>query len=100
MMQCDRQLVRYLAELSNIHCSEDEQERLLHDLEEILQYVELLQELDTEDVPPCNNVLEGMVNVFRDDETGDTISRDSFLSNAPDHIDGMTRIPPILNTKS
>lgn len=94
----DKQLVKYLTQLSRIACSEQEQEALLKDLQGILDYVEQLQEVDTENVPPCDQVLADMNNVFREDEVGTSMPRDVFLANAPAHVGGMIRVPPVIKS--
>ena len=100
MSDLDRSLVKYLTKLSRIHCSNAEEEALLDDLKKILNYVEELQELETENVKPCNNVLEGMINVMREDEVGETLPRDLFLANTPEHTGGLVRVPPVISKNS
>lgn len=98
MAQVDKKTVEKLTKLSRIRCTEKEQESLLKDLKKILNYIEQLQEIDTENVPPCSHVLADMVNVNREDIVGPTMSRDLFLENAPSHIGGMIRVPPVLKS--
>lgn len=92
----DKHTVRNLVQLSRIDCTDEEQESLLKDLEKIITYFEKLEEIDTENVPPCNHVLEGMNNVMREDIVGITLPREDFLANAPSQIGGMIRIPPVI----
>ena len=89
-------MIQYLPTLSRIDCTEKEQESLLEDLGKILNYVEQLQEIDTENVPPCNHVLEGITNVMREDEVGETLPRETFLSNSPSQVGGLIRVPPVI----
>jgi aspartyl-tRNA(Asn)/glutamyl-tRNA(Gln) amidotransferase subunit C len=96
MAQLDKKSIKSLTELCRIDCSEEEQERLLKDLQSILAYVELLQEVDTANVPPCNHVLSDIVNVMRDDIPGKSMPRETFLANAPSHVGGLIRVPPVI----
>lgn len=96
MENLNKETIKSLIRLSRIDCSEEEQTALLEDLKKIIAYIEQLQEVDTENVPPCNHVLEGMSNVMRDDIIGATLPRDVFLSNAPSQIGGMIRVPPVI----
>lgn len=96
MAHLNKQTIEQLTKLSRIGCSEEEQERLLKDLRNILTYVEQLHEVDTENVTPCCHVLEGINNVMRDDEVGPTMPREVFLANAPSHTGGMIRVPPVI----
>ena len=97
MPKLTKETVERLSQLSRIHCSEEVLDSLLQDLDKIFEYFELLKEVDTEDVPPCNHVLEGMVNVMREDETSDTIPRKEFLDNSPSHTGGLIRVPPVIH---
>ena len=95
MSQLNQETIAYLTRLSRIDCSDEEQKKLLIDLKKILAYVDQLQEVDTEDVAPCNQVLENTYNVMREDIPEEPLSRELFLTNAPSHIGGMIRIPPV-----
>ncbi len=100
MAKLDRESLQKLTKLCRIDVTEEESEALLSDLQSILNYVEKLQEVDTENVKPLNHVLSDMSNVFREDEIGESLSREDFLSNAPDQIGGMIRVPPVIKKKS
>jgi aspartyl-tRNA(Asn)/glutamyl-tRNA(Gln) amidotransferase subunit C len=96
MSNLDKETIKKLTRLCRIDCSEEEQEALLRDLQAILGYFEQLQKIDTEHVPPCNHVLEEITNVMREDAIGKTLDREAFLANAPSHIGGMIRVPPVI----
>ena len=98
MSNLTKETIKNLVKLCRIECSEEEQEALLHDLKKILDLFEQLQQIDTEDVAPCNQVIEGMANVMRDDVVGEVMPREVFLSNAPSQIGGMIRVPPVIKS--
>ena len=98
MSKLTKESIQNLIKLSRIECTEEEQDALLADLQKILDQFELLQEISTEDVRPCNQVLEGMANVMRDDVVCDPMPRSLFLSNAPSQIGGMIRVPPVIKS--
>lgn len=98
MVQIDRETIKKLTKLSRIETTAEEQEALLKDLQNILVYFEQLQETNTENIAPCNHVLEGMCNVMREDLVGETMPREQFLSNAPSQIGGMIRVPPVIKS--
>lgn len=98
MADINKERIAALVRLSRIKCTEEEQEALFKDLHKILSYFEMLNEIDTSDVPVCNHVLENVVNVMREDLVGDTLPRELFLSNAPSQIGGMIRIPPVIKS--
>lgn len=96
MAKLTQETIKNLAKLSRIHCTAEEERTLLDDLGKILHYIEQLNEVDTTDTAPCYQVLEGLVNVMRDDEANDQLPRETFLANAPDQIGGMIRVPPVI----
>ena len=96
MSKLNKESARQLSRLCHIDCGEEELDGLLQDLEKILQYIELLDEIDTTDAAPCNHIIEGMANVMREDIVGAVLDRDTFLTNAPSHIGGMIRVPPVI----
>lgn len=96
MATLDKDLIKYLSKLSKIDCSDEEQEAILKDLQNILNYIDLLEEVDTDAVQPCNHVLAGMQNVMREDRVEETLSREKFLENAPAHVGGLIRVPPVI----
>lgn len=96
MAKLNKEIIKNLSTLCRIDCTEEEQESLLRDLEKILGYIEQLQQVNTDNVPSCYQVLEGMENVMREDVVGKLLNRDTFLANAPAHIGGMIRVPPVI----
>lgn len=99
MADLDKETIKKLTQLSRIGCPDEEQEAILHDLKNILAYIEQLQELDTEDVPPCNNVIANMKNVMRKDVPNNSLPRKEFLENSPEQIGGMIRVPEVIKKK-
>jgi len=100
MAELDKQTIQHLSKLCRIKCSEAEQENLLESLKKILNYVEQLNEVDTENVKPCCHVLPDMQNVMRPDVVEKPLSREVFLANAPSQIGGMIKVPTILKSNS
>jgi len=96
MEKFDEKELNKLTKLCRIECTEEEKKALHQQLVKILNYIELLKEVDTEGVEPCNCVLQTLSNVMREDEIGEGLSRDLFLANAPAHVGGMIRTPPVI----
>ena len=96
MAVLDKKMIHKLIQLSRINTSEAEEEKLLKDLSAIIDYVNLLEEVNTDDVPPCTMVLEDLGNVMREDVVSTIMPREKLLMNAPDQIGGMIRVPPVL----
>jgi aspartyl-tRNA(Asn)/glutamyl-tRNA(Gln) amidotransferase subunit C len=85
-----------LCRLCRISVTEDEKKKLLKSVEAVLAYAEQLDEVDTEGVSPCFTVHETLKNVLRDDVPEAPLSRELFLADAPSHVGGMIRVPPVL----
>ncbi len=96
MTKFDEKDLEKLAKLCRIECTEDEKKSLHNHLANVLKYVEQLNEVDTHGVEPCYRVLETLSNVMREDEIGETLARELFLANAPAHVGGMIRVPPVI----
>lgn len=88
--------MRNLAQLSNIQLSDEETESLKGDIENILAYVDMLGELDTEDVEPTYQV-NGQQNVFRADAVDQgPVTKDNLIALAPESLDGQVKVPKVL----
>lgn len=75
----------------------EEKKAISKHLEKVLDYMELLSEIDTTDVPTCYQVGEIQNSVTRDDTVMNILSREQFLENAPSHVGGMIRVPTVIN---
>jgi len=96
MEEFNEEQITKLAQLCRICCSEEEKRALHQHLAKILLYIDLLQEADTDQVKPCCRVLETPSNVMREDLVEKPLSREEFLANAPSHVGGMVRVPPVI----
>ena len=87
--------VRKVAKLARLSFSEEEEVRLVTDLNQMLSYVAVLKELDTSQVSPTTHVLP-LSNVFRPDEPTASLSQKAALANAPKSGHGHFRVPKVL----
>jgi aspartyl-tRNA(Asn)/glutamyl-tRNA(Gln) amidotransferase subunit C len=93
-LSISKEQVQKVAMLGRLKLSEEEAEQYTTQLNDILQFVEKLNELDTETVEPTSHVLP-MQNVLREDEVRPSLERDKALANAPEQQDGMFRVPAV-----
>ena len=85
-----------LAGLSSLSLSDDEITDLQADIGNILNYVEQLDELDTDGVVPAYQVT-GLENITRLDEVEmSEVDREKLLALAPDSKDGQIKVPKVL----
>ncbi len=97
MNEPDPQVLRKLKELCQISVSPKEEQELMLSIMRILQYISQLDEIPTETTPPCRFVLGSLqTHAMREDLVQDLMRRETLLSNAPDQIGGMIKIPPVL----
>ena len=97
MAHFDSHTLSHLKKLCKIECTHEEELDILSSLTRVLGYIESLKEVDTENIPPCNFVLRGMLKtVLRDDLIEGQLSHEKFLANAPEQIGGMIRVPIII----
>lgn len=100
MSHFDENDLQKLMKLSRIECSNEEKEKFYKALSRVVTYMDQLSEVNTEGIAPCNHILETISNVTREDETGEVLPRETFLANAPSHVGGMVRVPPIVKSLS
>jgi len=94
-MAISREEVEKVSLLARLVLSEAELERMTAQLSQILDYMDLLGEVDTEGVAPMAHALD-VANVFRPDEVRPSLAREAALANAPSRDDECYRVPAVL----
>ena len=79
--------IEYVGILAKLELSEEEKEQAKKDMESMLDYIDKLNELDTEGVEPMSHVFP-VQNVFREDEVVNGDDRENMLRNAPQKKEG------------
>ena len=87
--------VEYVARLSLLDFKEEEKEKMARELSSILDYMEMMGELDTAGVEPTAHVLP-LKNVFRQDKVDQQDIREEALAIAPQREGSYYKVPPIL----
>jgi aspartyl-tRNA(Asn)/glutamyl-tRNA(Gln) amidotransferase subunit C len=96
MSEITKEQVLHVAHLARLAITDEEAEKMAKELDAIIGYAELLNELDTDNVEPTTHVLD-LKNVMREDEPRKWIDREDALKNAPDEKNGQFRVPSILD---
>lgn len=91
-MTIDRNLVEYLEKLGRIRLTEEEKVAAEKDLQDILTYIDKLNELDTDGIEPASHSFP-VANVMRDDIVTNKADTENILKNAPDSKDGCFVVP-------
>ena len=94
-MSVSPEQVRHVAKLARIAMSDEEIERLVPELNNILGWVEQLGEVDTDGVEPLATVIEQKLRL-RDDAVTDGDKRDDILANAPAAEHGFFAVPKVI----
>ena len=84
--------IEYVGILAKLELSEEEKEQAKKDMESMLDYIDKLNELDTEDVVPMSHTFS-VHNVFREDVVTNGDDRENMLFNAPEQKDGAYQVP-------
>jgi len=87
--------VEHVALLARLELTDEENQEQLEKLNQILDAMEVLNQVDTSHVEPLAHVLP-INNVFREDELKESLPREKVLQNAPDHEEGMFKVPKIV----
>lgn len=95
-MALTREEIEAVAELAKLQLSADEIEQYGEQLNDILKYVEKLNEVDTSDVPPTASVLP-IQNVLRQDEVGDALPSEKVIANAADAEANQFKVSAVLD---
>ena len=84
-----------IAKLAMIEISSEEKDEFLKQLNSSMEYIDKINELDTSNVEPTNQIFE-LKNVFREDKIQPSIDSDEFKKIVPDYKDGYIVVPKIL----
>ncbi len=87
--------VEHIAWLARIELTEEEKKLFTEQFNTILDYFEIIRELDTEDVPPTSHVVD-LTNAFREDEVRPSLVAREALKNAPKKERGFIKAPKII----
>ncbi len=94
-MSVNTEQVRHIAKLARIAMGDDELERLVPELNNILGWIEQLAEVDTDGIEPLTAVIDQHLRL-RDDVVTDGNIRDEVLANAPDAQHGFFAVPKVI----
>ena len=87
--------VAYVANLARMSLTEEETLEFQGQLQDIVGYVQKLNEVDLSDVEPTAHAVP-IQNVFRADESRPGLDRDDVLRNAPATVHGQSLVPKIV----
>ena len=96
MTDISREEIVHIAKLAMLNLTDTEIDKYTQDMQEILNYAEMINQLDTSNIDETIGAAE-QKNVFRKDEIVTFENRDILLQNAPTQEEGMFQIPKVMN---
>ena len=96
MSRLTRADVLKVARLARLKLREEELDRFTSQLGQVLEYVHVLDELDTREIEPMAHAVE-VTDVWRADEVAPSLPREAALANAPQTDGRYFLVPPILD---
>lgn len=94
-MKIDKASISKIAHLARLEFDENSAEKMSKDMSQILDWVEQLNELDTEGIEPLTT-MSSEVNVMREDKVGHQLAHEEGLKNAPKRDADYFRVPKVL----
>ena len=92
--QVDEKLVKEIASLARLDLSREEIEMFVSQFKDILDYISILNEVDTDNVPPAY-LSSANKSVIREDVVEESVPTDEFLVNVPESKDQYIVIPRV-----
>ena len=94
-MKIDKALLDKIAHLSRLEFDEKDAEKMMEDMTAIVNWVEKLKEVNTDNVEPLTT-MSHEVNSLRDDKVNEHLSHEKALKNAPKKDSDYFRVPKVL----
>jgi len=94
-MKINQENLQKIAHLARLNFDVQAGEKMSADLSQVLNWVEQLQEVDTEGVAPLTN-MSAEVNALRSDVVGVQLTQEQALKNAPQQENGFFSVPKVM----
>lgn len=94
-MKIDKNTINKIARLSRIKLKDRESEDYIKDLNSILDWVEQLNEVNTDNVEPLSNISSSVLP-RRNDISNDINSSEEILENSPEKLEGFFVVPKVV----
>ncbi|MCL4511950.1 MAG: Asp-tRNA(Asn)/Glu-tRNA(Gln) amidotransferase subunit GatC [Bacteroidetes bacterium] len=88
--------VEHIAKLAKLRFSEEEKVKFTEKFNDILAFIEKMNELDTSKVEPLSHVIE-LDNVFREDVVKPSLPTEDALKNAPAKTERFFKVPKVID---
>lgn len=92
MPDVTREVVEHVSTLARLALSSEEIDRLEHEMGRILEHADKLQAVNTDEIQGTSHVIP-MTNVYREDQSGESLTPEEVVGNAPDSADDFFKVP-------
>lgn len=87
--------IEHVANLARLNLTPQEKEKFTSEMDDIISYMDKLNELDTSNIKPKEHVIP-IKNVFRQDKIYESFDREKILKNVPSQESGCFKVPKIV----
>ncbi len=94
-MSIDLKTIKHISKLSRISVDDKRAEKLADDMNSILEFIEKLNELKTDDVKPLTSIAETTLK-FRSDEIKSKNIREQIIQNSPEDNEDYFVVPKVI----
>jgi len=94
-LKITKEEVEYVAHLARLDFSEEENAKFTTQLNDILMYMEKLNQVETSGIEPMSHAIT-LQNAFRDDEVKESLTHELTLANAPEARGPFFRVPKVI----
>ena len=95
-MTVSKEELLHIANLADIKIKDEEMDKYLNNLQDILNYTELLNSMNLDELDETIGANDSS-NVFRKDEIINFDNKEGIMENAPEKERNMFKIPKVLN---
>ncbi|HHY20953.1 MAG TPA: Asp-tRNA(Asn)/Glu-tRNA(Gln) amidotransferase subunit GatC [Bacilli bacterium] len=95
MAHMSKEQLKHVAQLARIAVTEEETELFAGQIDGVLAYCDILNEVNTDNVEPTTHVVN-ISNVLREDVVKESLTQEDALKNAPEQLDGQVKVPSIM----
>ena len=95
-MTIDLKTVKHISKLSRISIEEEKAEKLTNDLNSIFEFIEKLNELDTDNVEPLTSIAETTLKLRKDKIERAKILREDIFKNSPEKNKDFFVVPKVI----
>lgn len=91
-VKIDDEMIEYVGILAQLELSAEEKKKAGEDMGRMLEYIDMLNGLDTSDTAPMTHLFD-TCNVFREDEVTNTDLSQEMIANAPSRKEKQFKVP-------